>query len=75
MADVDITQARHHNRQALAMEPGNADYLALQASLESGESRHLAARLLRSSLRVDPSSRTRQRRLREVTVLWWVDVS
>lgn len=75
MADVDITQARHHNRLALALEPDNADYLALQASLESGESRQLAARLLRSSLRVDPSSRTRQRRLHELTVLWWVDVS
>lgn len=74
LAGEDKAQALQHNRLSLTLEPDNADYLALQAALESGESRHLAARLLRSSLRVNPLNRKRQLRLRELTVLWWLDL-
>jgi len=75
VADQDLAQALHYNSEALALEPNNADHLALQASLRSGQNRAVAADLLRSSLRVNPTSHTRQQRLRELTALWWLDLA
>jgi tetratricopeptide (TPR) repeat protein len=71
----DAAQGQANLTQALALDPTNSDYLAMQAIFSSGDDRKQAAKLLRQSLRLNPLHERRQKSLRSLTTLWFVDVA
>lgn len=62
----DTAKARWHLSHALKFEPNHPDGLALMAELVAAQDSTHAAALLQSSLRVEPSNRRRQLRLRQL---------